>query len=40
MRLLHWLSGHTRQDRIKNKYIIDKVEVAYIVKKMVESRVR
>ncbi|KAK7258655.1 hypothetical protein RIF29_24237 [Crotalaria pallida] len=40
MRMLRWMSGHTRQDRIRNEYIREKVGVAPIVEKMVEYRLR
>ena len=40
MRMLHWMSRHTRQDQIKNKCIIEKVGVTFIVDRMVESHFR
>ena len=40
MRMLRWMSGHTRQERIRNECIREKVGVAPIVEKMVESRLR
>ena len=33
MIILHWMSGHTRQDRIRNKCTKNKVGVVPIVKK-------
>jgi len=38
MRMLHWMSGKTRRDRIRNDTIIKRVVVASIVEKMVENR--
>ena len=38
MRMLHWMSGKTRRDRIRNDTIIKRVVVAPIVEKMVENR--
>ena len=35
--MLHWMSGHTRQDMIRNEYIREKVGVAPMLEKMVES---
>ena len=35
--MLRWMSEHTRQDRIKNEGIIEKVGVAPAVEKMVQS---
>ena len=40
MRMLLWINGHTKQDRIRNKCIREKVGVASIVEKTVESRIR
>ena len=40
MRMLHWMSGHTRQYRIRNKCIREKVGVNPIEEKMVESYLR
>ena len=28
--MLHWMSGHTRQDRISNEFIREKVRIAPI----------
>ena len=33
MRMLRWMSGHTRQDRIRNKFIREKVRVVPVVEK-------
>lgn len=38
MRMLCWMSEHIRQDRIRNECTSDKVRVAPIQEKMVESR--
>ena len=40
MRMLHWMSGHIRQDRIRNECIREKVRVTPIAEKMVESHLR
>ncbi|KAJ7946136.1 Retrovirus-related Pol polyprotein LINE-1 [Quillaja saponaria] len=40
MRMLRWMTGHTRKDRIRNEEIRRKVEVAPIEKKMRENRLR
>ena len=40
MRISHWISGHTRQDRIKNECIREKVGVVPIMAKMVERCLR
>lgn len=38
MRMFHWTSCHTRQDRIKNEFIREKVGVELFIEEMVESR--
>lgn len=38
MKMLHWMSGHTKQDEIMKECFREKVGVAPVVKKMVESR--
>ncbi|KAL5123787.1 Metal tolerance protein C1 [Glycine soja] len=40
MRMLRWMCGKTRQDKIRNKAIRERVGVAPIVEKMVENRLR
>jgi len=40
MRTLRWISGVTRKDRIRNKYVRGSIEVALIVDKMRENRLR
>ena len=40
MRMLRWMSGHTRLDRIRNECIREKIGVAPIEEKMVKSRLR
>lgn len=40
MRMLCWMSWHTRRDKIKNKSIGGKVGVASIEEKMVESSLK
>jgi len=40
MRMLRWMSGKTRQDRIRNDTIRERVGVAPIVEKLVENRLR
>ncbi|XP_070026270.1 uncharacterized protein [Nicotiana sylvestris] len=40
MRMLRWMCGHTRKDRITNKVIRDKVGVASIEDKLRESSLR
>ncbi|KAI0504889.1 hypothetical protein KFK09_015843 [Dendrobium nobile] len=40
MRMLRWMSGFTLKDRIQNKHIHEKVEVAPVIDKIRESRLR
>ena len=40
MRMLRWMSGHNRKDRIKNEDIRKKVSVAPIIEKLIEMRLR
>jgi len=40
MRMLRWMSGETRRDRIRNDTIRERVGVAPIVEKSVENRLR
>ena len=40
MRMLRWLCGHTRRDRIRNEDIRDRVGVAPIEKKLIQHRLR
>nr|XP_016467534.1 PREDICTED: uncharacterized protein LOC107790145 [Nicotiana tabacum] len=40
MRMLRWMCGHTRLDRIRNEVIRDKVGVAHVESMMRESRLR
>jgi len=40
MRMLRWMSGKTRHDRIMNDTIRERVGVAPIVEKLVENRLR
>ncbi|XP_070016022.1 uncharacterized protein [Nicotiana sylvestris] len=40
MRMLRWMCGHTRLDRIRNEVIRDKVDVAPIEDKMRKTRLR
>ena len=40
MRMIRWMCGHTRRDRIRNEVIRDLVNVAPIVDKMRETRLR
>jgi len=40
MRMLRWMCGMTRRDRIRNDNIRERVAVAPIVGKMVETRLR
>ncbi|KAG5612983.1 hypothetical protein H5410_024264 [Solanum commersonii] len=37
MRILRWMCGHTRRERIKSRDIWDKVGVASVVDKMREA---
>ena len=40
MRMLRWMCGHTRKDKIRNTHIREQVGVACIEEKMVESHLR
>jgi len=40
MRMICWICGHTRLDRISNEAIRGKIEVAFIKDKMREARLR
>ena len=40
MRMLRWICGHTRMDRVRNDDIHDRLEVAPIEKKLVQHRLR
>ncbi|KAK9681855.1 hypothetical protein RND81_04G017800 [Saponaria officinalis] len=40
MRMLRWMCGHTRKDRLRNEIIREKVKVAPIEDKMMENRLR
>jgi hypothetical protein len=40
MRILCWICGHTRRDRVRNKDIRDRVGVAPIEEKLVQHRLR
>ena len=40
MRMLRWICGHTRKDRIRNDDIRDKLGVAPIQEKLVQHRLR
>jgi hypothetical protein len=40
MRMLRWICGYTRKDRIKNDDIRDKLGVAPIQEKLVQHRLR
>jgi hypothetical protein len=40
MRMLRWICGHTRKDRIRNDDIRDKLRVAPIQDKLVQHRLR
>ncbi|KAJ3698668.1 hypothetical protein LUZ61_002373 [Rhynchospora tenuis] len=40
MRMLRWMCGHTRRDRIRNDDILDMVGVAPIEEKLVQHRLR
>ena len=40
MRILRWMSGHTRNDKLRNDCIKEKVGVAPIKEKMTEMRLR
>ena len=38
--MLHWMSEHTKQNKIRNKYIREKVRIVSSVEKIVKSRIR
>lgn len=38
IRMLRWISGHTRRDEIRNEAIRDKIGMASIADKMREAR--
>ena len=40
MRMLRWLCGHTRRDRVRNEDIREKVGVALIEEKLTQHRLR
>lgn len=40
MRVLCWISGHANKDMNRNEYIREKVAIASILEKMVESCLR
>ncbi|KAG5616252.1 hypothetical protein H5410_016076 [Solanum commersonii] len=40
MRMLRWMCGHTRSDKIRNEVIREKVGVDYVVDKLREARLR
>ena len=40
MRMLRWMCGHTRKNKIRNEVIRNKVEVVPIEEKMRETRLR
>jgi len=40
MRMLRWICGHTRMDRVRNDDIHDRLEVAPIEEKLVQHRLR
>ena len=40
MRMLHWICGHTRRDRVRNDDIRDRLGVAPVEEKLVQHRLR
>ena len=40
MRMLRWICGHTRMDRVRNDNIRDRLEIAPIKEKLVQHRLR
>jgi hypothetical protein len=40
MRMLHWICGHTRRDRVRNDDIRDRLGVAPIEEKLVQHQLR
>ena len=40
MRMLRWICGHTRMDRVRNDDIRDRLGVASIEKKLFQHRLR
>jgi len=39
MRMIRWICGHARLDKIRNELIRGKIEVAFIEDKMRETRI-
>jgi hypothetical protein len=40
MRMLRWICGHTRRDRVRNDDICERLEVASVEEKLVQHRLR
>ena len=40
MRMLHWICGNTKRDKLRNEYIRTKIGVASIEKKIRENRLQ
>ena len=40
IRILNLISGHTRQTKIRNKFIREKVNIVLMVENMIESHLR
>ena len=40
MRMLRWITKHTRKEKFQNDYILEKVRIAFIEEKMMKARLQ
>ena len=40
MRILRWMCGHTRSDKVRNETIREKLEVTLVADKIIEARLQ